>query len=134
MAANTVPKSRLAVPLKMVKSCGEVDPVVGETVLKNLQEARRKHGKVLERAIQIAGYSKGEACYELALVTGDTDPIANSQLSAWIAGAENAQTWRFEQHPRLGKALLLAQGEAREKDDSGVVATFNVSVRMGRRA
>ena len=125
---KTVADARLNVPLKMVQGDSEV-------VLKKIQEdARRRHGKVLERAIQIAGYSKGEACYELASVTGESDPIANSQLSAWIAGAENAQTWRFEQHPRLGKALLLAQGEAREKDDSGVVATFNVSVRMGRRA
>ena len=122
---HTVADARLSPPLKMLK-------VDSETPLKNLQEARRRHGKVLERAIQIAGYSKGEACYELASVTGDPEPIANSQLSAWLSGTENAQSWRFEQHPRLGRALLIAQGEAREEEDSGVVVTMSVGVRLRR--
>lgn len=130
MANSTVADARLHLPLKMLKRHGEGDALPGETALKNLQEARRRHGKVLERAIQIAGYSKGEACYELATVTGDTDPISQSQLSAWLAGTENPQSWRFEQHPRLGRALLVAQGEAREQDDSGVVVTMSIGVQL----
>ena len=101
--APTVAKALDGVPLKMLKKDG--DPG-----LKNFQEQRRAHGRVLERAIQIAGLTKKEATERLGIEQ-------QSQLTAWLTGAENPQTWRFQQHPTLGPALLLAQAE----DETGVV-------------
>ncbi len=100
--------------------------IESETALKKLQDARRRHGLVLERAIQLAGYSKGQACHELGKVTGDD--IAPSQLSAWVGGTEHAQTWRFQQHPRLGPALLLAQAETQ----GGVVVRHVIEIQEAR--
>ncbi len=86
-----------AIPLKMLRSSTDDG-------LKKLQDCRRAHGRVLERAIQIAGYSKKEAADELG-------QIGANQLAAWLSGTENAQTWRWQQHPKLGPALLLAHAE-----------------------
>ena len=100
-----------------------------ETDLKALQEAgRRSQGRILERAIQIAGYTKGQACHELA-VPGEPD-LSPSQLSAWMGGTENAQTWRFEQHMRLGPALLVARGEALD-DLVDVRTVITIKQRLG---
>ena len=115
----TLAKRLADLPLKMLR-------IESETALKNLQDARRRHGQVLERAIQLAGYSKGQACHELGKVTGDD--IAPSQLSAWIGGTEHAQTWRFQQHPRLGPALLLAQAETQ----GGVVVRHVIEIQEAR--
>lgn len=104
------------IKLKMLRS-------EGETALKNLQEARRRHGQVLERAIRLADMNKTEAAYELGEGLG-LEKVSSSQVSAWVAGTEHAQTWRFQQHPRLGPALLLAQAE----DESGVVVRHVIEV------
>lgn len=98
------------VPLKMLRS-------EGEPVLKTFQSQREAHGKVLERAIQIAGYSKKEATAELGVEH-------QSQLTAWLKGDEHQQTWRFQQHPRLGPALLIAQAEV----TNGAKAEIAISV------
>lgn len=102
---QTVTKERFDVPLNMLQGGSE-------TLLKNLQSRRRAHGRVLRRAAQLAGFDSDK---ELAAALGtDENPVSPSQLSAWFAGTENPQTWRFEQHPVLGEAYLLAQAEARE--------------------
>lgn len=101
------------VPLKMLQ-------IDGEPALKKLQERREAHGKVLARAIQIAGLSKKEACAVLG--------VEANQLSAWLSGNENPQTWRFQQHPQMKRALLAAQAE----DMTGVVPmlTFTIPLEL----
>lgn len=116
--ADSIAKSLDGVPLKMLQ-------MRGETALKKFQKAREAHGRVLERACEIAGLSKKE----VAAAIGVDQP---SQLTAWFTGSENPQTWRFEQHPALGKALIVAMAEAR-RDDSGVVVTTSIQVQTRRK-
>lgn len=91
----------LDVEVKMLK-------IEGEAHLKHLDEAKRRYGKVLERAVQLAGLSKKEAAAAI-----QCDP---GQLGRWFSGDENPQAWRFHAHPTLGGALLEAQAEARERE------------------
>lgn len=107
--SNRVSTKLADIPLKMLQ-------MEGEPALKKLQERREAHGKVLGRAIQIAGLSKKEACGELG--------IEAPQLSAWLSGNENPQTWRFQQHPQLKRALLIAQAE----EAIGMLPTFSFSI------
>ena len=83
----------------------DVRPVMAKADLKKVEEegSRQAHGKVLARAIQIAGLSRKEAAGLM-----DMD---EQSLSRQIAAKEAQQTWRFQQHPRLGPALLLAAAE-----------------------
>ena len=107
------------VPVKMLRARGEPVP-------KNLRELRREHGEVLRDAAVIAGYAKRHK--ELA---AELD-VTESQLSEWFAGTENPQTFRFERHPVLGPALLIAQGRAREGD--GVTVTTQIAVQLPAKA
>lgn len=96
----SMPDKLGSVPLKMLRH-------EGEAALKKLQDQRRAHGKVLERACQLAGVSKKEA--------GALIGVEQNQLSGWFAGdpqAGHPQTWRFEQHPLLGPAFRAASCEA----------------------
>lgn len=78
--------------------------------LKKLEALQREaHGKVLARSFEIAGVSQKEAAALLGLDV--------STLSRQLAAKEAQQTWRWQQHPKIGPALLLAQAE----DESGVV-------------
>lgn len=75
--------------------------------LKIVEESgRQAHGKVLARSIQLAGWSQKEAAAQLG-----TD---ESTLSRWLTAKESQQTWRFQQHPILGAALIIAQAEAHD--------------------
>lgn len=119
------PTAALAnVPLNMLRMRGETAP-------NNVQEARKAHAAVLWRAAQIAGI---ETDKELAAALGGEEPISKAQLSAWKGGTENPQTWRWERHPVLGPAYLLAQAEKRAEEDSAVVITTSITVRQRRRA
>lgn len=100
----------------------DVSPRMAKAALKKVEESGREaHGRTLARAIQIAGLSQKEAADALG-----TD---ESTLSRWLRAKEPAQTWRFEQHPRLGNAYLLAQAEKRAEDDSGIQIVTQISVR-----
>lgn len=88
----------------------DVRPAMAKAAVKKLGEAQREaHGRVLARAIQIAGLSQKEAADAL-----ETD---ESTLSRWLRAKEPQQTWRFQQHAVLGPALLLAQAEG----EAGVI-------------
>ena len=88
----------------------DVRPTMAKADLKKLEQLQREaHGRVLARALQIAGLTQKEAAAALG-----TD---ESTLSRWIAAKESQQTWRFQQHRKLGAALLLAQAE----DETGVI-------------
>lgn len=84
---------------------------------------RRKleaHGRVLRRAAQIAGYDNAKA------LAGELS-VGESQLSEWFKGDPHGghpQTWRFQQHPALGPALLLAAAE----DETDVVVRHVIEV------
>lgn len=99
----------------------DVRPRMAKATVKKLGDGREAHGKVLARAIQIAGLSQKEAADAL-----ETDP---STLNRWIQAKEPQQTWRFEQHAVIGGAYLEALAEKRAQEDSGVVVVTNISIR-----
>ena len=96
----------------------DVRPVMAKADLKKLgeQHQREAHGDVLRRSIQLAGWSQKEAAAAL-----DT---TEATLSRWLAAKEAQPTWRFQQHPVLGPALLLAQAE----DEAGVVVAHVITI------
>ena len=115
---HTVADARLDVPVNMLRHRGESVP-------KNVRDLRREHGDVLRDAAAIAGFESDKE-------TAAALDVSQSQLSEWYAGTENPQTWRFERHDVLGPALLIAQGNARAKDDSDVIVTTDIKVRLRR--
>jgi hypothetical protein len=81
------------------------------------KDAKASYGQTLQRAIQLAGYTKSEA----AAVMG----VDAAQLGRWFAGTETPQNFRFRAHPRLRAALRLAEAEA----DPDVVIETVIKVR-----
>lgn len=105
------------------QTLGDVRPVMAKASVKKVNECWKvAHGRVLVRAIQIAGLSQKEAADALG-----TD---ESTLSRWLKAKEPQQTWRFEQHPVIGTAYLQAQAETRAADDSAVVVVTQISIRQ----
>jgi hypothetical protein len=95
----------------------DVRPAMAKADLKKVETAHREaHGKVLARALELAGVSRKEGAALL-----DLD---ETTLSRQLAAKEAQQTWRWQQHPRLGPALLLAQAE----DETGVVVRHVIEV------
>lgn len=91
----------------------------GETAPNDLRKLEA-HGKVLRRAAEIAGLTHGKTL-------ADELGVSESSLSEWFAGNPHGghpQTWRFQQHPRLGPALLVAQAE----DETGVIVRHVIEV------
>lgn len=84
------------------------------------QQQREAHGRVLARSIQLAKLSHKEAAAALGL--------DESTLSRQLAAKEAQQTWRFQQHDRLGPALLVAQAE----DETGVIVRHVIEVPLLR--
>ncbi len=99
---------------------------MGSEAVVNDVEKRQRHGKVLARSIELAHMNHAEAAYELGKVD-------KGQLSRWLSGVEHPQTWRFEQHNRIGPALIQAMAEARAQDDSAVIVTTTISVRSRKK-
>lgn len=99
----------------------DVRPQMAKVDLKKVETtAKEQHGRVLARAIQIAGLTRKEAA---ALVDLD-----EQSLSRQLSAKEAQQTWRFQQHPTLGPALLLAQAE----DETGVVVRHVIELSHGK--
>lgn len=95
----------------------DVRPAMAKADLKKVEQQQREaHGRVLARAIQLAKLSQKEAADLLG-----TD---ESTLSRWLAAKESQQTWRFQQHPTLGPALLVAQAE----DETDVIVRHVIEV------
>ena len=111
---QTVTNSNLNVPLKMLA-------LRGEGALNDV-EKRKRHGATLGRAIELAHMNRDQAAFAL----GDID---KGQLSRWLSGKEHAQTWRFEQHDQLGRALIVAQAETR-RDDFDVAMVITLKRRL----
>jgi len=68
-----------------------------------IREKRAEYGAVLRRASEIAGLNRDQTADELQ--------VDKAQVSRWWSGDENAQSWRYQQHPTLRLAYLRAQGE-----------------------
>lgn len=99
----------------------DVRPEMAKAGLKKLEDGREAHGRVLARAIQIAGLSQKEAADAL-----DTDP---STLNRWLQAKEPQQTWRFEQHAVIGPAYLQAQAEKRAEEDCRIQVVTTINIR-----
>lgn len=84
------------------------------------REMRAPYGKILERASQIAGLNQQQ--------TADALVVHRSQLARWWSGDENAQTWRYTNHPKLGPAHLQAQAEAQ----AGAVVRMSIELEAKR--
>lgn len=81
------------------------------------REKRAIYGRILRRACLLAGYqTRKEAADALVMDEG--------QLGRWWSGDENPQTWRLQQHKKIGPALILAQAEAQE----GVVVKMSIEL------
>lgn len=113
------PKSASALADVHPQRLENVRPVMAKADLKKVEEAKQAHGRVLARAIQLAGLTRKEAA---ALIDLD-----EQSLSRQIAAKEAQQTWRFQQHPKIGPALLLAQAE----DETGVVVRHVIEMKVG---
>lgn len=106
-----------------------VRPQMAKTDLKDLEKAgRRAFGRVLRRAIQLAGLTADEARARLGEVVEGGQPIDAAQLSRWFSGDENAHVWRFMLDRELRDALRLAEAE-----DAGHVVVETV-IRIVRTA
>lgn len=67
------------------------------------REKRAEYGQILRRTREIAGLDQQQ--------TADQLKADRAQISRWESGDENAQTWRYRQHPKLRIAYLKAQAE-----------------------
>ena len=67
------------------------------------QAGREAYGKVLRRAVELAGLIDKDAADQLG--------VDRAQFCRWLAGSENAQCWRFHQHAKLSVALIQAEAE-----------------------
>lgn len=83
------------------------------------REKRASYGQILKKASALANLNRDETARALGV-----DP---SQVSRWWSGDENAQLWRYQQHPVLNRARLIAEAEA---DDSIEVET-TLRIRQG---
>lgn len=68
-----------------------------------LREKRAEYGAILRRTRELARFDQQQTAAELH--------VDRAQLSRWESGDENAQTWRYRQHPKLRIAYLKAQAE-----------------------
>lgn len=50
--------------------------------------------------------------------------VDEGQLGRWYSGDENPQVWKFDQHERIGPALLQAQAEAKQ----GVIVKMSIEL------
>lgn len=66
---------------------------------------KRALGRAIERALQIAGMTKGEAAHEMGY--GENQ----APISRWIAGSETPQFCRLFAVPALRAPLVLALAE-----------------------
>jgi hypothetical protein len=92
---------------------------------------RAAQGRVLKRAIELAGMNDKEAGAVLGAVVPGGKPIDKAQLSRWFGGDENAQTWRFLAVPLLRDAYRLA--EAEDAGESIGNVTVRTVIEMTRR-
>lgn len=89
-------------------SLEKLRPRMAKVNLKEIETVEKTaYGRVIARAIQIAGLSKKEAADVLAVDEG--------QLGRWISGKETPQTWRFRAVPQLRRALLFAEADDNEE-------------------
>lgn len=73
----------------------------------------------------MAKFNRDDAARELGVDAG--------QLGRWFSGDENPQVYRFQQHPRLRKTLLVAQAEASGEDAVIVKTVIEVTRRSTER-
>ena len=73
-----------------------------------LREKRAKYGEILKRTRVLADLDQQQTADELQ--------VDRAQLSRWESGDENAQTWRYKDHPVLRLKYLEATAEAEQSD------------------
>jgi hypothetical protein len=82
-------------------------PAMAKADLTNREnDHRRRFGRVLARAVELASLTNSEAADRLH--------VDRAQFQRWLSGAENAQVWRFHVNEILGPCLLAAQAEDTE--------------------
>jgi hypothetical protein len=104
-----MPRSVLDAPVSRPLLSREIPRATPAKADLSLQEKRAILGAILRRACEIARLERKQAAAALEL--------DEAQLGRWFTGVENAQVWRFVKHPKLSKALLLAQAEHEERRD-----------------
>lgn len=97
----------------LLKDVDVPSPPMAKADLNVVEKAgRAAHGRVLKRAIELAGLNDKEAGALLGAVVPGGKPIDKAQLSRWFGGEENSQMWRFFAVPRLRDAYRIAEAEA----------------------
>jgi hypothetical protein len=89
----------------------------------SIREKRAAYGAILKRASELAGFNRDQTADELK--------VDAAQLGRWWSGDENAQTWRYNHHPKLKLSLLVAQAEAHQQGNQVVVETVVRVMRTG---
>lgn len=96
----------------------------GETVLRKLEidaESRRLVGRLIERAIEIAGMSKKAASLRMGL---SDDGV---QVSRWCAGTEPPSLVRLASVPALACGLAVALAELADAEVRTVISMRRTS-------
>ena len=86
----------------------DVRPQMAKADLNKVDDSvkRARFGRVLRRAVELAGLVEKEAAERMKADRG--------QFSRWLSGIENAQVWKFHADDLLGPSLLAALAEDTE--------------------
>jgi hypothetical protein len=87
---------------------------------RTISEKRADYGRILRRASELAGLNRDQ--------TAEALRVDKAQISRWWSGDENAQTWRYQDHPVLKPTVLVAQAEATQG------AVVEMLIRLERKA
>ncbi len=102
--------------------CADVDVRMAKAALhdRTLREKRAEYGRILKRTREIAGLDQQQ--------TADQLHADRAQVSRWESGDENAQTFRYRQHPTLRIAYLKAQAEDAQRAGDKVKHRFTIEI------